>query len=381
MHLSARQILAGLYPATLNSITSARLFNNYRKMSSISTSSTPSSSLSSSPSLPSINNIYVSCRNAQEKQVLTHTLGSALSGSDGKIVFFDRNAQPNYVLDQFNLQTYLTELKTRELGQVLMYSPYATSTQALLKGALSEAPPNSCLIATTQNGGKGRGGNSWSSPVGCLLYSYKFTSTQPEKILYLQYLACLVLVEAIKHVSKTPHFDIRIKWPNDIYTGPSFGTPVKLGGILSQTSFTSQVFDVCIGIGINVDNKEPTTCLNELLNQVNPNAPKISREALLASYLTIFEQYLTILNNQGFQPFEADYLKTWLHTDQVVSVLGKPSSHGVESKSQELKIAGLTSSGYLLAKSLTAPYVSYELQPDGNSFDFLKGLIVNKVIR
>lgn len=55
--------------------------------------------------------------------------------------------------------------------------------------------------------------------------------------------------------------DIRIKWPNDIYTSSG----LKIGGILIHTTWASDRFNVVTGVGLNVHNRNPTTCIEEML--------------------------------------------------------------------------------------------------------------------
>jgi biotin--protein ligase len=55
---------------------------------------------------------------------------------------------------------------------------------------------------------------------------------------------------------------VRIKWPNDIYTGS-----LKIGGILCQSAYRNQEFQVVIGVGLNVSNRQPTTCVDALIEE------------------------------------------------------------------------------------------------------------------
>ena len=55
--------------------------------------------------------------------------------------------------------------------------------------------------------------------------------------------------------------DIHIKWPNDIYTS----TGLKIGGVLIHTTWATDRFNVVTGIGLNVHNRNPTTCIEEML--------------------------------------------------------------------------------------------------------------------
>ncbi|KAI7741454.1 hypothetical protein M8C21_008534 [Ambrosia artemisiifolia] len=76
--------------------------------------------------------------------------------------------------------------------------------------------------------------------------------------------------------------------------------------------------------------------------------------------------------NAGFKPLEELYYKTWLHSGQRVAV--QDPDLLVENT---VTVQGLTSSGYLLA--IADDGKMYELHPDGNSFDFFKGLVRRKV--
>ena len=54
--------------------------------------------------------------------------------------------------------------------------------------------------------------------------------------------------------------DVRVKWPNDIYV-----SGLKIGGILINTTISQGRFNIVCGVGLNLDNRQPTTCINQLL--------------------------------------------------------------------------------------------------------------------
>ena len=164
--------------------------------------------------------------------------------------------------------------------------------------------------------------------------------------------------------------DVRIKWPNDIYAGS-----LKLGGILCHSAYRDRLFYVTMGVGLNVANCQPTTCLDALLEAAArsrglPAPPPIPREALLARILSQLEPMLDRLCREGFAPFEADYYSTWLHSGQRVQLQEDGRQVGV-------CIEGLSQHGYLLASDEAGE--RYELHPDGQSLDFFQGLIKKKV--
>ncbi|KAL4558578.1 hypothetical protein LXL04_036779 [Taraxacum kok-saghyz] len=57
-----------------------------------------------------------------------------------------------------------------------------------------------------------------------------------------------------------PPLDVRIKWPNDLYLNG-----LKVGGILCASTYQSKIFNISVGVGLNVDNDKPTTSLNSEL--------------------------------------------------------------------------------------------------------------------
>ena len=53
---------------------------------------------------------------------------------------------------------------------------------------------------------------------------------------------------------------MRIKWPNDVYA-----TGMKLGGVLCQSAYRGGRFEVVVGVGLNLANRQPTTCVDALI--------------------------------------------------------------------------------------------------------------------
>lgn len=96
-------------------------------------------------------------------------------------------------------------------------------------------------------------------------------------------------------------------------------------------------------------------------------------EVVLAGILKVFEECyenLIVTDEDPFGQFRNEYYSYWLHTNQVVEI---KNGEGME----EAVIRGLDSSGFLKARLKSGEIVL--LQPDGNSFDMLKGLITVKL--
>jgi biotin--protein ligase len=141
---------------------------------------------------------------------------------------------------------------------------------------------------------------------------------------------------------------------------------------------------VTLGCGINTTNPNPTTSINHLIRYHNKKTGKnlalFTQETLLAHILVKLEQmYNTFLlgNGTGFAQLEQTYYKRWLHTNAFVT-LTTMTPH------RRVRIQGITLD-YGLLKTVGVDEQGrdidgdeFRLQPDGNSFDMLKGLISTK---
>lgn len=166
--------------------------------------------------------------------------------------------------------------------------------------------------------------------------------------------------------------DVQLKWPNDIYSDG-----LKIGGILCHSTYRDHAFHLVWGLGLNISNHQPTTCLETLFVKAalakGLRAEPPRRETLLAYLVNWLEPAVKRLAVDGFAPFRPSYLSAWLHTGQRVDLEENGTCVPVV-------IRGLTEDGYLLAEEkVRDTIVKYELHPDGNSLDFFKGLVRKKL--
>lgn len=274
--------------------------------------------------------------------------------------------------ESFHMESYMNSLSTKHFGRLLMWSPRLPSTHDIVSQNFGELPIGAVCLADVQYKGRGRSKNPWESPLGCLLFSFTIQMGEGRIVPLLQYVISLAITEAMNDlcdIEGFPHLDIKIKWPNDLYLNG-----LKVGGILCTSTYKSKKFNVSAGVGLNVDNKKPTTCLSEVLQQLTSVPYKLRREDILAAFFNNFEKLYDIFLNQGFESLKGLYYKTWLHSGQKVVIQEKSEDRLVENV---VTIQGLSSSGYLLAVGEDCQM--YELHPDGNSFDFFKGLVRRKL--
>ena len=263
----------------------------------------------------------------------------------------------------FNVAQFLDGLSTRVLARTVLYAYALPSTQAVMFQYGHSLPASAICVTDIQSQGKGRGDNQWDSPPGCLMFTLNCSLAKGESVPMVQYLGCLAIRQAVGLIPEYGSLDVRIKWPNDIYVNKS----IKIGGILCQSVFRNGAFQISIGIGLNVDNAQPTTCLNALANT------SVRREVLLARIVERFETLFLDFVENGFTPqMKKDYEAGWLHTGQVVHLQDKGGREAV------IEGIGVNSGGCLVAID-KEDGSQYELYPDGNRLDFFSGLVSKKV--
>lgn len=301
------------------------------------------------------------------------------------------------------------------MGATILYGEVVTSTSTMLfqnYKLLKCLPTGFTAVATTQVAGRGRANNVWVNPVGVLPFSTVLRlpmtneAGEPTSIVFIQYLAAIAIVNAIKNYARSmlgiDNFPVFIKWPNDVYIVNPFSEKsnssrvpdlseaeyqdlfFKVSGILVNTTVLDGEYVIVVGIGINVSNAAPSKSLNRLVDEINervrtpqgkPRYGHFEEEPLLAFFMHIWEDMIRDFRFQGFRAFEQEYYDKWLHTDKIVTLEQYGNTKAV--------IKGISSDfGMLIAEEVdrnNKPMGKlFELQPDGNSFDMMKGLLKKK---
>lgn len=315
----------------------------------------------------------------------------------------------NHKLYYNSLQVYRNALgpgvAPNIIGTTIMYGEVVTSTSTLLFNNLNLLrllPNGFTSVGTVQVAGRGRANNVWVSPKGVLAFSTVLRLPLHNDfggsslMIFVQYLAAIAIVEAIRayahHNLGIADFPVYIKWPNDVYiVNPVYehnpkesNKFYKVSGILVNTTIIDSEFILVIGIGINVDNLAPSKSLNTFIDELNANVrtPRgrspyghFEMEALLAKFMSIWEIMVRDFQYQGFVPFEKKYYDLWLHTNKLVTLEQygntKAIIRGISKDYGMLIAEEVDSSGRPSGKR-------FELQPDGNSFDMLRGLLKKK---
>ncbi len=182
-------------------------------------------------------------------------------------------------------------LRTKLIGQSILYYPEATSTMDVAKQAVREgAKEGVVVIAERQTAGRGRLGRAWlAPPESSILLSIILYPTL-EQLPQLNMVASLAVAQSIGKVTELKPV---IKWPNDVLIQGK-----KVCGILIESDVQGEAVNFAIvGIGINV-NLDPSS-LPEVSETASSLGTLVGREVsrleLLQALLGEFEALYSAL--------------------------------------------------------------------------------------
>lgn len=142
---------------------------------------------------------------------------------------------------------------------ILLDSTPSTNTAA--KQLLADQPiaHGTVVYTHSQTAGRGQRGNSWEAAPGLnvtMSLILRPTGVAPAEQFYISEAVALGVADVVETLlADSPHEEVAVKWPNDIYVGNR-----KIAGILIENSLTGSVIDWSVaGIGLNVNQREFTS--------------------------------------------------------------------------------------------------------------------------
>jgi BirA family biotin operon repressor/biotin-[acetyl-CoA-carboxylase] ligase len=189
------------------------------------------------------------------------------------------------------------KLRTRSLGEKILYFSEVSSTNDELKKIADREPEGTLMLAEVQAGGRGRMARKWYSPFGGLWFSLllrpKMAPSEAPK------LTLMAAVAVTKSIREFTGLEALIKWPNDILVAGK-----KVAGILTEMAAETDRIDYLIlGIGINLNInllELPPSLRKEAGSLVTEYGSAISRADFLAFLLKVIEDEYDSLSEIGF---------------------------------------------------------------------------------
>ncbi len=234
------------------------------------------------------------------------------------------------------------------LNEIDSTNSYAT---LLLKNV--NLPEGTVIHTLHQKKGKGMRGNSWfaepESNLTCSIVLYPdFLSIEKQFLLYQ--IAALAVYDTTAELLDISHFDIKIKWPNDILVNRK-----KIAGILIENSISDKNLNwSVIGIGLNINqrvfNEQHKATSIYQLTQQNVDVSKTIQ--LLCKHI---EKYYVLLKSGEEKQVTETYLKALFSYNN--SMLFES-----DGKRQELIVRGVGTSGLLLLETLDGKHIEADVK-------------------
>ncbi|KAJ8982609.1 hypothetical protein NQ317_005081 [Molorchus minor] len=271
----------------------------------------------------------------------------------------------------FSTVNYFEALETEHIGRLVIYSDILTSSQVVISKPLCHGL---AVIPRQQTQAVGRSNNSWISPIGSANFSLQLhiprESPLGKVISFAQHMVMVAVVHAIKKMKGCQDINIGIKWPNDLYVNGN----IKIGGLLANSTVDGDLIVLNVGCGINLDNPNPTLSINDLIRNTNlekdTSIKTIGYETYFAAVFNEIEALLREVQSGNMDHIYDLYYKYWLHNDSDVVVTSRTG------EKKRVRIIGIDDFGFLKVRADDGAIST--VQPDGNSFDILRGLVIPK---
>ncbi len=177
-----------------------------------------------------------------------------------------------------------------------------TEARKLADQGEDAAPDGTLIWAREQTEGRGRRGNTWTSPKGNFYSSLIVRPDVPaSRAAELSFVTGCAVFDTVGEVCD-PGYECRLKWPNDILLNDG-----KVGGLLLETKAEAgkPVEYVIIGLGVNLkshpkDTPYPTT---DFVDQ----GQAIPDTVFLEAYARHFMEWASKWVNDGFAPIRAQW--------------------------------------------------------------------------
>jgi len=204
---------------------------------------------------------------------------------------------------------------------------------------LSSASEGTIVIATEQFSGKGQTGKYWESEAGknltfSILLKPHFLPI--EKQFLLNEIISLAVVEFIQTQIPT-NYDVKIKWPNDIYVKNK-----KIAGLLIENIIAdSKIGNAIVGIGININQEVFVSDAPNPISLLNITDKTFNLESCLHEVIKCIINYYQMLEDSHFDEINKLYLKSLYRLEEF-------HNYTLFGKLQQAKIIGITNIGKLV---------------------------------
>ena len=201
------------------------------------------------------------------------------------------------------------------------------------------AEEGTVIVASRQEGGRGRRGREWGSAVGNVHLTYATYSTLPlSQAAQLSFVACVAIGEELCALIP-PTEILAYKWPNDILLNGK-----KVGGLLLEALTLPEKGKTAylIGCGLNLKSSPEETRFPA--TSFEKEGIYLSLQDTVHSVASSLDRYISLWKKEGFVPIHQLWMKR-------VARLGQTITFDCDEKTFTGTFEGITEEGLLILKS------------------------------
>ena len=237
-----------------------------------------------------------------------------------------------------------------------IYYPQAVSTNTILKELMQENPllPQFTVVsAGYQTSGRGQRQNVWESEVDKnLLFTMLLTPTSlsSSDAFNISKIVSVAIAEWLQMFVK----DVKIKWPNDIYSGDK-----KICGILIENSIMgANLSSAVVGVGININQTNFSPTLPNPISIANLTQKEYDLDEMLEGVVEEIKSCYSRYFEGGEEEIDSRY-HNMLYRLNILAKYNIIDSNSNAKKEEEATIVGVEQNGCLCLKHTDATVRSY----------------------
>jgi len=235
-------------------------------------------------------------------------------------------------------------METLFVGKNIIFLPETLSTNSYAIDLLKNVNPGEGTVVHTANqlSGKGQRGSVWMSDAArnltaSFIFKPGFLDLKNQFFLYI--ISALACYDTTAEILNASHFDIKIKWPNDILLNRK-----KVAGILIENKMQqNRLLWTVIGIGLNVNQQDFGELIATSLKKEGNNEVEV--QLCLELICKHLEKYYLHLKNKKYE-----YLKQ-LYSDRLFAI-NETINFQFKNSIQALTVRGISDSGWLILEGV-----------------------------
>ena len=194
------------------------------------------------------------------------------------------------------------KLNTKVIGWAIhSYNQTASTNDLAYRLAQDKAAEGTCVLAESQDKGRGRLGRKWESPKGTGIYLSVILRPKivPQEAPQITLMASLATAMAIRQITS---LEALIRWPNDILINRR-----KVCGILTEMNAEmDNIKFLILGIGLNVNT--PKSTLPRQASSLKEEAgQEVSRLEIAQALLRQLDFYYHLFKKDGFKRIREEW--------------------------------------------------------------------------